>query len=503
MQSTLKDKSKTHLEMLPQSPALKVSVDVPGKVKPGTIETDPLRRDLTGVQHARGERSAAAGPSPFPQGKEQSGVTRVFVLSKDGTPLMPCHAARARELLTKGKAVVVRRYPFVIRLKHNPNEPETQPVAIKLDPGAKTTGIAIVRVAPDVHHVLHLSELTHRGTSIKERLDKRRAFRRNRRSRKTRYRAPRFDNRTRPAGWLPPSLQSRVDNVMSWVARYRRWVPITQIVVETVRFDTQLLVSPEISGIEYQQGTLYGYELREYLLEKWGRKCAYCDAQNLPLEVEHIQPKGRRGSNRVSNLTLACRGCNQAKGSQPVEIFLGNDPERLKRIKSEIETSLTDIAAVNATRTSILKELFKTNLPVEVSTGGKTKFNRARLNVPKTHALDAACTGNTPGLQHWHIPALAIKAAGRGSYQRTNLDSFGFPRSNLMRQKKAKGFQTGDMVCAVVPKGKRMGKYSGRVSVRAQGSFNIQTASGTVSNINHKYCRIIQRADGYGYQSKK
>jgi hypothetical protein len=126
--------------MLPQSPALKVSVDVPGKVKPGTIETDPLRRDLTGAQHARGERPAAAGPSPFPQGKEQSGVTRVFVLSKDGTPLMPCHAARARELLTKGKAVVVRRYPFVIRLKHNPNEPEKQPVAIKLDPGAKTTG---------------------------------------------------------------------------------------------------------------------------------------------------------------------------------------------------------------------------------------------------------------------------------------------------------------------------------------------------------------------------
>jgi hypothetical protein len=77
-------------------------------------------------------------------------------------------------------------------------------------------------------------------------------------------------NRTRPAGWLPPSLQSRVDNVTSWVARYRRWAPITQIVVETVRFDMQLLASPEISGVEYQQGTLYGYELREYLLEKWG-----------------------------------------------------------------------------------------------------------------------------------------------------------------------------------------------------------------------------------------
>src|SRR5271165_5213779 len=502
MQSTLKHKSKTHLEMLPQSPALKVSVDVSGKVKPGTIETRLPMADQTGVQHARGERPATAGPLPFLQGKEQSGVTRVFVLSKDGSPLMPCHAARARELLTKGKAVVVRHYPFVIRLKRNPNEPKTQPAAIKLDPGAKTTGIAIVRVTKSTHHVLHLSELTHRGTSIKEGLDKRRSFRRNRRNRKTRYRAPRFDNRTRPDGWLPPSLQSRVDNVMSWVSRYRRWIPITQIVVETVRFDTQLLVNPEINGIEYQQGTLYGYELREYLLEKWGRKCAYCDAQNVPLEVEHIQPKGRRGSDRISNLTLACRGCNQAKGNQPVEIFLGNDPERLKRIKYQLQTSLTDTAAVNATMTKILKELFKTQLPVEVSTGGKTKFNRGRLNVPKTHALDAACTGNTPGLQHWNIPVLAIKAGGRGSYQRTNLDSFGFPRGCLMRQKKAKGFQTGDIVCAVVPKGKRIGKHSGRVSVRARGSFNIQTTSGTISDINHKYCRMIQRADGYGYQPK-
>ena len=315
MQSTLKCKSKTHLEMLPQSPALKVSVDAPGKVKPGTIETGPPMADQTGVQHARGERPAAAGPSPFPQGKEQSGVTRVFVLSKDGTPLMPCHAARAREVLAKGKAVVVRRYPFVIRLKHNPIEPETQPVAIKLDPGAKTTGIAIVRITSDVHYVLHLSELTHRGAAIKESMAKRAAYRRNRRSRKTRYRPARSYNRTRHEGWLPPSLQSRVDNVMSWVGRYRRWCHITEIVVETVRFDTQLLVNPEINGIEYQQGTLYGYEVREYLLEKWGRKCAYCDAQNGPLEIEHIQPKGRRGSDRLSNLTLACHGCNQSKGS--------------------------------------------------------------------------------------------------------------------------------------------------------------------------------------------
>jgi hypothetical protein len=212
MQSTLKNKSKTRQGMLPQSLAPKVSVDAQGKVKPCTIQTGSLA-EQAGFQHDRGERPASAGRSPLPQGKEKSGVTRVFVLSKDGTPLMPCHAARARELLAKGRAVVVRRYPFVIRLKQNPIEPETQPVAIKLDPGAKTTGIAIVRITPSVHHVLHLSELTHRGAAIKDSLAKRATYRRNRRSRKTRYRPARFDNRIKHEGWLPPSLQSRVDNV--------------------------------------------------------------------------------------------------------------------------------------------------------------------------------------------------------------------------------------------------------------------------------------------------
>jgi 5-methylcytosine-specific restriction endonuclease McrA len=480
--------------MLPQSRTLKGSVDAPGKVKPGTTETRSLD-EQAGVQHNRGERSQ----EPSPAQAEQGGVTRVFVLSKDGTPLMPCQAARARELLAKGKAVVVRRIPFVIRLKHNPNEPAMQLIAIKLDPGSKTTGLAVVRVSPVAHHVLHLSEITHRGAAIRSSLIQRRAFRHIRRMRKTRYRPSRFNNRTRSKGWLPPSLQSRVDNLISWVARYRRWCPISEIAVETLRFDPQLLLNPEISGIGYQNGTLAGYELREYLLEKFNRCCAYCGAENVRLEIDHVQPRSRGGTNKASNLVMACHECNRTKGNQLIESFLGSDSEHLKRIKSQLQVSLRAAAAGNATRTKILHELFKTELPVEASTGGETKFNRSRFNVPKTHALDAACVGNTPSLIGWNIPALSIKAYGRGSYKRTSPDASGFPRGYLMRQKKAFGFQTGDIVIADVPKGKRTGKYFGRVSVRACGSFNIQTASGRVSPVGYKYCTIVQRADGYGY----
>jgi 5-methylcytosine-specific restriction endonuclease McrA len=399
----------------------------------------------------------------------------------------------------------VRRYPFVIRLKNknNPNQPTRQPIAIKLDPGAETTGIALVRLTSSAHIVLHLSELTHRGASIRENLDQRRSFRTNRRRRKTRYRAPRFNNRTKREGWLAPSLQSRVDNVTSWVARYRCWAPITAIVIETVRFDTQKLINPEISGVEYQQGTLFSYELREYLLEKFERTCVYCGRTNVPLEIDHVHPRSKGGTNNSNNLTLACHGCNQAKGNQSVEDFLAEEPERLKRIKSQLQTPLKATAAVNATRTKILSELFKTELPVEVATGGKTKFNRARFSIPKTHALDAASSGNMPQLLRWNMPVLAIKAVGRGSYQRTRLDKYGFPRGYLTRQKKAKGFQTGDIVRASIAKGKKAGVHIGRVAVRASGSFDIQTRTTTVQGIGYKNCRLIQRADGYNYCNNK
>ena len=153
------------------------------------------------------------------------------------------------------------------------------------------------------YKVVFAAEIEHRGYTIKKSLDGRRAVRHSRRARHTRYRAPRFNNRRRPEGWLAPSLMSRVHNVETWVTRLQKFVPVDSLSVEWVKFDMQKMVTPEVSGVEYQQGELQGYEVREYLLEKWGRKCAYCDAKDVPLEVEHITPKSRGGSNRVSNLT--------------------------------------------------------------------------------------------------------------------------------------------------------------------------------------------------------
>ena len=434
----------------------------------------------------------------------------VFVLDKRKKPLMPCSEKRARKLLRSGRARIHRLVPLVIRLIDlEVSGCTVQPVRIKLDPGSKFTGIAVTRESrrsdnetgevKTTVHVLSLFELQHRGRQISEALTARRSMRRRRRG-NLRYRAPRFLNRgNKVKGWLAPSLQHRVDTTVAWVKRLRKWCPVFSIAQELVRFDMQSIDNPEISGVEYQQGTLQGYEVREYLLEKWGRKCAYCGAEHTPLNIDHIHPKAKGGSNRVSNLTLACVPCNTKKGARDVSEFLARDPKRLVRIESQRKAPLRDAAAVNSTRRALFTAIKGTGLPVTTGSGGLTKYNRARLGIPKSHVLDAACVGSVSTVTGWQKPTLAIKATGRGSYQRTLLNAFGFPRGYLTRQKSIMGFQTGDMVCADVPKGKKIGFYVGRVAVRATGSFNIQTATGVVQGISHRHCRVIQRADGYGY----
>jgi len=426
---------------------------------------------------------------------------RVLVLDKNRQPLMPCHPARARELLRKGKAAVFRRYPFTIILKDREGG-EVQETRLKLDPGSKVTGIALVAdLARRGATVLWAGELTHRGAAIRKVLEQRRAFRRRRRG-NLRYRPARFDNRTRREGWLPPSLQHRVDTTMAWVRRLLRWVPVTGISTMLHRFDTQALQHPEISGTEYQQGTLFGYELREYLLEKWGRRCAYCDATGLPLEIDHIHPRSRGGSDRVSNLTLACHACNQSKGQWDVAEFLAKDPKRLARIEASRKAPLKDAAAVNSTRWALWRGLVAIGLPVEVGTGGRTKWNRSRQRYPKAHWIDAACVGESGGavrLDADHRP-LAIRAMGHGERQRARLNRYGFPVGHKAGAKRFLGFQTGDIVRAVIPAGKHAGTIIGRIAIRFRPSFAfVPSADGKVFDVHPKYLTLLQRSDGYVY----
>ena len=435
----------------------------------------------------------------------------VLVLDKAKRPLMPCTPKRARKLLAAGRARVHRLFPFCIRLVDRHLEQSAlQPLRLSLDPGSKTTGLAVSRIAEvldsagvvePVMHIVFLMELAHRGRAIMETLHARAAMRRRRRG-NLRYRTPRFFNRTKPKGWLPPSLQHRINTIRAWVTRFRRLAPITHLAQEMVRFDMHLMQNSDISGVEYQQGTLAGYEVREYLLEKFHRTCAYCDAKDVPLQIEHIHAKVRGGSNRISNLTLACGPCNLKKDARDIRDFLAKDPARLARILKQVKAPLRDAAAVNSTRWALYWSLKQTGLPVEIGTGGRTKWNRSRMGIQKTHALDAACVGVVQDVLDTTVPTLRVTCTGRGSRCKTRLNKYGFPRAYLTRKKTAFGFRTGDMVLATVPTGKNKGLHKGRVSIRMTGNFNIQLGIAgvpAVQGVSHKHCRALQRADGYGY----
>jgi 5-methylcytosine-specific restriction endonuclease McrA len=413
----------------------------------------------------------------------------IFVLSHDNQPLDPTTPRRAKLLLRGGKAAVFRQYPFTIILKERLLADSTvHDHWLKIDPGSKTTGIAIVQAETD--RAVFACELTHRGQAIRDALLARRASRRSRRARHTRYRKPQFLNRTRPTGWLAPSLAHRVQTTETWVRRLRKVCPITALSMELVRFDMQIMQNAEIAGVEYQQGELAGYEVREYLLEKWQRTCAYCGKQDVPLQIEHLTPRARGGSNRVSNLTLACESCNQRKGTQTAAEF--GHPE----LQAKAKAPLKDAAAVNTTRWALFERLKQTGLPIETGSGGRTKYNRTRLNLDKSHWADAACVGeSTPdNLTAGQIQALLIAAKGHGLRQMCRTDQYGFPIRYVPRQKHWFGFRTGDLVKAVVPSGKYAGVHTGRITIRSRPSFRLNGF-----NVHPKYLRMLQGADGYAY----
>lgn len=442
----------------------------------------------------------------------------VFVVDTEKRPLDPVHPGQARRLLKAGVAAVYRRYPMTIILKRSLAYAAPKPLRLKIDPGALTSGFAVLQD----DKVLWGAELAHRGFQIRDSLTSRRALRRGRRNRQTRYRRPpkhewsrkgkRFKlkrgrvarapvPKQRRLGWLPPSLLSRLENIMTWVNRLRKFCPIAAISQELVCFDTQKMQDPSIQGEGYQQGTLYQYEVREYVLKKWGRKCAYCDAKHVPLEVEHIHPRSRGGSNRPSNLTLACVPCNQAKGNRDLRDFLVGDSDRFNHILGQAKQPLADAAAVNTTRWALFERLKNTGLSIETGSGGLTKFNRSRFNLPKTHWLDAACVSQTPQLQVLTQQPLLIAAKGHGVRQRAIVNKHGFPIQHRGRFKFSHGFKTGDIVNANIPKGKYAGQYKGvRVGIRQKPSFAIYPNDGGKQFDAHaKYLKVIYKADGYAF----
>ncbi len=432
----------------------------------------------------------------------------VFIIDTQKRPLMMATPRRARELLLQGKAAVFRRYPFTLILKNRVEEAKPS-LELRIDPGSRFTGFALV--TPKCQVVWGM-ELEHRGNQISQSLTKRAGFRRSRRSRNTRYRKKRF-NRSKPSGWLAPSLMHRVQTVETWIKRICRYAPVTSIAIEKVKFDMQKMENPDIQGVEYQQGTLAGYTLREALLEHWGRKCAYCSIENVPLQIEHIKPKSKGGSNRFNNLTLACQCCNQNKGSRSVEEFLADKSNVLKRIKAHCKKSLSNAAAVNATRNKIFEVAENTGLTVKAGSGALAKLIRGKSNLPKAHWIDAAC--NSVDLKPVTLltkQPLIVTCKGHGNRQAVRCNSSGFPAITVKKDKQGKKVvsvvrskqiythaQAGDIVSVTLNKDRKHlkeGSYIARVKTPTAKGVEVKIDGHRVSS---NLFNFVHRHDGYDY----
>ena len=422
----------------------------------------------------------------------------VFVLNKSKKPLDMISHAKARILLKNRLAVVHKVYPFTIRLKDNSAVSKDRSYTVKIDPGSKHTGIAIV---DDKDTVVMLTEVEHRGHIIKRDMDSRRVVRNSHRQRKTRYRESRFLNRTKPKGWLAPSVKSRADNVINFIRKYKKLININKIMIEYVSFDTtQMSSDTKLIGTAYQQGPLYNTNLREFVFSRTNGRCSYCGAK--ATEIDHIIAKANGGTNSTFNLTPACRSCNQKKSNLSLKEFgklMGKDFSKLEPKKLP-----KDAAIVQLARNYMVREITKLVSNTTTHDAWVTKYNRDSLGLPKEHYYDALSVGEIPTKFNFFTDKiLVVSAKGRGSWKMCIVDKYGFPKTAAKASKLVEGFQTGDIVKAVVSNGLKAVEYLGRVAVSSTGRLNIKTKSGLTKDIGYKYCRLIQRGDGYSYKYKE
>ena len=353
------------------------------------------------------------------------------VFSSDGQPLMPTHPAKARKFMQKGRAVPHHvKGLFGIRLLDRTREQSSaQEVAVNIDPGSQTTGIAVVT---DDHGdgqrtVLAALEIKHRAFTIKATLTRRRAYRRTRRG-QLRFRQPRFNNRSRAEGTLPPSVDSLRADTMRIVRILQTMYPVTLIRIERNKFDPQLMMNPDIQGIEYQRGTLLGWQIRAYVLERDDGRCAYCRRSRVRLELDHVRPRAV-GSNRVDNLVPCCRACNLQKANRPIEEFLAHQPEMLKRITERLQrSSLASATHINAVLPALIRDLRSTGLPVHLTDAASVSWTRQQLGVRKTHCYDAALQGRDfQTIESLPSKVLELRPSNGRSKQKANVDRHGTP----------------------------------------------------------------------------
>lgn len=388
----------------------------------------------------------------------------VYVLHQDGTPLMPTTPAKARHLLEAGRAVVAKRAPFTIQLTV-PSGKNTRPLRAGVDLGTGHVGVSVVSDTREVF----AGEFKLR-TDISKLLTKRRRFRRTRRSRKTRYRQARFLNRRRGEGWLPPSIQAKVDETLRVVRLVSEILPIKHWTFEIANFDLHKIVNPDVEGEGYQQGQQYGFlNVREYVLWRDERTCQGCKGKSGDpiLTTHHIRQRKEVGSDRPENLITLCKTCHRAHhdGTKPLKL---KAPETLR-----------DATQLNILKANVMQATI--DLSRSVTFGYITKAKRSELGLPKNHLNDAFVIAGGIDQERAAISYLGIFA------RRQNRKLYKGDRSHIGNTiPSAKGFRRGDRVTL------DDGREGFICGLRSSGYFDVRRLNGEVISHSISWKKLQQ-----------
>lgn len=411
----------------------------------------------------------------------------VFVKNLRNQPLMPCSSRKARLLLKENKAKIVDYKPFTIQLLYATGETK-QTVNLGVDSGAKYVGIAVT----SENKVLIKGTLELRQ-DVKELLATKKTYRRSRRSRKTRYRAARWQNRKRSNVWLPPSIQSRVDNQIFWINKISSLLPNPKITVEVGKFDAQKIINPSITGIEYQQGNTYNFwNNRYYIFTRDNYKCVICKGKSKDsiLRTHHIIQRKDGGSNRVDNLVTVCNTCHE-------KYHKGEIQHKFSKPKQYKETAFMNI---------LRKQIFY-RLNCNVTYGSITVINRKALALEKSHCNDAIAISGINEIKHnttteFYLKQFrkkkrslheAIPRKGRKEPNRT-------AKRNSKNTKYSNGFYLNDKVKVFDKVGYISGFTSGGVYIKDIEGTYITVPNKTYKQVSFKNIKFINHNNNWQYE---
>ena len=423
------------------------------------------------------ERDPATGRNPRITSKEVKEDHMVYVLDKGGKPLMPTERhGKVRHMIEDGRARVVKRTPFTIQLTYETETNCVQDVTLGVDAGSGTIGLS----ATTGYAVLFEAE-TKMRQDVHDGMTERRGKRRARRNRKTRYRAPRFDNRRRPEGWLTPTMEAKVRAHINVIADVCAILPISKIVVETASFDIQKIKDEDIEGKRYQEGEQLGYSnVKAYVKARDSFRCWSCGTSE-HLEVHHIIRRRDGGSDRPANLITLCERCHTAhhNGKKPLAIPCSeNNGFKAATEMSTMRWFLLD--RLKATHPDIL---------VVQTYGYVTNWKRNNLKLEKTHAVDArVISGNGEAAFSGELYRMRVTRSHNRCLHKDTILKGGVRKANQAPRKVAL-FALNDFV-----------EYAGQLCCihgrRSSGYFDIRRPDGTRvhAGVHYRNLTLVERA---------